>query len=113
MTFRQLPAKRSGWFFALAIFAMGLGTVARAQDVFEDTTAATTPQLQAPASQQQLYCRQLERQLPTAPPAAPPATPPAKPAPPTGVPDTQDEDPAGPAEETADRVATTAVARHS
>ena len=63
MTLRHLPAIRSGWLFALALFVMGFATAVRAQDVFEDTTGATTPQIQAPASQQQLYCRQLERQL--------------------------------------------------
>jgi Protein of unknown function (DUF2865) len=57
MTFRHLLRVLS----ALAL--LGSAPAALAQDVFEDTTAATTPQATAPASQQQLYCRQLERQL--------------------------------------------------
>ncbi len=65
MTFRPLTTRPFGWLPALAIAAAVLcfGPAVRAQDVFEDTTAATTPQAQAPLNQQQLYCRQLERQL--------------------------------------------------
>jgi hypothetical protein len=58
---RSLIAVSAG--LTLAATALAFGSFATAQDVFIDETGATTPQIGAAPSQQQVYCRQLERQL--------------------------------------------------
>ncbi len=65
MKLRHLPPRPFGRLLAAACFGamVSLSPAVCAQDATEDITGATTPQAQAPQSQQQLYCRQLERQL--------------------------------------------------